>query len=331
MKRANGSGTVYKLQGHRRRPWIAAKNRVIIGYYETKKQALAELEKTAGRELLPSYNMKFSEVYEHWSQQHYREITNAGITSYKRAYDVFSPLHDRKFRDLRTYDYQQVIDSYLNLSYSSLSKFKQLITQMSSWAIQNEIITVNFASYVKLPKEEKHEKKIFTADDIEKFKEDDSETAKIVLMLIYTGLRIGELFSLPVADYHGDYLIGGEKTESGRNRVVPIRPDGREYFAYFARIADGPLLLSGYSGHQTARGFREMDYYPLLARLNIEKLPPHTTRHTYASWASNAGVPPDTLQKILGHANYSTTAEIYVHKDIQDLINAVDVASKKDS
>lgn len=36
LKRANGTGTVYKLQGRRKRPWVAAKNKVVIGYYERK-------------------------------------------------------------------------------------------------------------------------------------------------------------------------------------------------------------------------------------------------------------------------------------------------------
>ena len=37
LKRANRTGTVYKLQGRRKRPWVAAKNKVIIGYYERKR------------------------------------------------------------------------------------------------------------------------------------------------------------------------------------------------------------------------------------------------------------------------------------------------------
>lgn len=30
MRRANGTGTVYKLSGRRRRPWVAAKQKIII-------------------------------------------------------------------------------------------------------------------------------------------------------------------------------------------------------------------------------------------------------------------------------------------------------------
>ena len=36
LKRANGTGTVYKLQGRRTRPWVAAKSGIIIGYYDKK-------------------------------------------------------------------------------------------------------------------------------------------------------------------------------------------------------------------------------------------------------------------------------------------------------
>lgn len=326
LKRANGTGTVYKLSGRRRRPWVASKNRVVLGYYETKKEALEALERLTGRNVDERYNMTFEEVYDRWSQEHYPELSASATRAYKRAYEVFEPLHGKRFRDLRTVDFQDVIDSYEGYSYSALSKFKQLITQLSKWAIREEIITTNFASFVRLPKEDKEEKKTFSAEEIEALQKDDSEPAKIVLMLIYTGMRIGELFALRVSDYHGTYVIGGEKTEAGRNRVIPIRPEGREYFAYFAQTAVGPLLLSGYKGRKNPSKFRDHDYYPLLARLGIEKKPPHSTRHTYASWAVSAGMKPEALQKILGHKKYSTTAEIYVHQSPEELVSAVEEA-----
>lgn len=42
-------------------------------------------------------------------------------------------------------------------SHSTLSKHKQLITQMSTWAIREELITTNFAKFVKLPEKVKKE------------------------------------------------------------------------------------------------------------------------------------------------------------------------------
>jgi len=225
--------------------------------------------------------MTFSDVFDAWKLEHYKELTKSGQSQYDIAYQVFSPLHSKKFRDLRTADFQIALDPHMGKTHSTVSKCKQLITQMSKWAIREELITTNFASFVKLPENVKKEKEIFTDYDIKKLEADGSETAKIILMLIYTGMRIGELFSLPLKDYHETYVVGGEKTEAGRNRVIPIRPEGRGYFQYFADQADGPLLLSGYTGDKVAANFRKRNYYPLLDKLGIKRKTPHATRHTY--------------------------------------------------
>lgn len=327
LKRANGTGTVYKLSGRRRRPWVAARSRVILGYYETKTEALNALEKLSGKSITELYNYTFEQVYNDWKEEHFRKLTKHGIDNYEQAYKFFAPLYARKFRGLKTADFQRIIDAYPEKSYSTLSKYKQLATQMSKWAVREEIIQTNLADFVQLPPNVRKEKEIFTDEEIAKLEANNSEAAKIVLMLIYTGMRIGELFSLPLADYHGTYVIGGEKTEAGRNRVIPIRPEGRSYFAYFANLATGELLLSGFEGGKEPDGFRKRSYYPLLERLGIKRKSPHSTRHTYASWAAKNGIAPETLQKILGHSKFSTTAEIYIHADTEQLISAVEDAS----
>lgn len=74
--------------------------------------------------------------------------------------------------------------------------FQMGVTQMSTWAMREEIITTNFAKFVQLPENTKKEKETFTDAEISKLEADGSDTAKIILMLIYTGMRIGELFSL---------------------------------------------------------------------------------------------------------------------------------------
>lgn len=324
LKRSNGTGTVYKLQGRRKRPWVAAKNRVVIGYYERKTDALEALERLSGKDLTERYNMTFAEVFADWKSEHYKEIGPKGVESYERAFAVFSPLHEKKFRDLRTIDFQGVLDTHMKKSRSTVSKYKQLITQMSQWAIREEICTTNFAKFVHLPENIKKEKEVFSEDDIQKLETDNSETARIILMLLATGMRIGELFSLPLDHYHETYVVWGSKTEAGRNRVIPIRPEGREHFAYFAEHADGPLLLSGYTGDKVAANFRERNYYPLLEKLGIDRKTPHATRHTYTSRAVKEGTPPEILQKILGHADYSTTANVYTHIDIDTIIKSVD-------
>lgn len=323
MRRANGTGTVYKLAGRRRRPWVAAKQKIIIGYYPTKKEAVVALERLTGKDITERYNLTFAQVFDAWKAEHYKEIGPNGIETYEGAFKVYETLWNQKFRDLKTADFQGIIDNHMHKSHSTVAKYKQLITQMSNWAMREELITTNFAKFVRIPENVKKEKEIFTDAEIKKLEADGSETATIILMLIYTGMRIGELFSLPLADYHKEYLIGGEKTEAGRNRIIPIRPEGIRYFEYFANKATGPLLISGYEGQKTIENFRRRDYYPLLAKLKIQRKTPHSTRHTYASWARKVGIAPETLQKILGHANYSTTANIYVHTSSEELVQAV--------
>lgn len=325
LKRANGTGTVYKLQGRRTRPWVAAKGKTIIGYFDKKTSALEALARLQGRSIDEIYNWTFEQVYESWKDEHFRDIGVKGVESYERAFDVFEPLHDRKFRELRTADYQIIIDKYSDKSHSLLSKFKQLATQMSQWGIRQELITTNFASFIKLPENVKKEKEIFTAEEIEKLEKDGSQEAKLVLMLIYTGMRIGELFGLRTDNVYETYVIGGEKTEAGRNRIIPIRSEGRKYFAEFKSRAKGEFLISGYDGQKVIANFRKRDYYPLLERLGISKKTPHATRHTFASWAVANNIKPELLQKMLGHADYSTTANIYEHFDIDQLIDAIDV------
>ena len=324
LKRANGTGTVYKLQGRRTRPWVAAKGKTIIGYFDKKTAALEALARLQGRSIDEIYNWTFKEVYEAWKDEHFRDIGAKGTESYERAYDIFEPLHERKFRELRTADYQTVIDQYTAKSYSTLSKFKQLVTQMSQWGIRQELITTNFASFIKLPENVKKEKEIFSADEIKKIEKDGSQEARLVLMMIYTGMRIGELFGLRTENVHETYVIGGEKTKAGRNRIIPIRSEGRKYFAEFKERAKGELLISGYEGQKVAANFRNRDYYPLLERLGIPKKTPHATRHTFASWAVANNIKPELLQKMLGHADYSTTANIYEHFDIDQLVEAID-------
>ena len=187
-----------------------------------------------------------------------------------------------------------------------------------------------YDQFIQLYSKQKKEKEIFTEEEIEKIEKDGSEASRIILMLLSTGMRIGELFSLRLEDYHETYLIGGSKTEAGRNRVIPIRPEGRAHFKYFAELATGPLFLSGYVGQKTYANYRNRDYYPLLNKLGIAKKTPHATRHTYASRAVKEGMPPELLQKILGHADFSTTANVYTHIDIDTLVKAVEETSVTD-
>lgn len=327
LKRANGTGTVYKLSGRRRRPWVAANDKIIIGYYDTKTAAIEALNRLTDVSLTDRYNYTFAQVFDKWSSEYYDTVGDSATVIYDIAYKVFTPLHNEKFRNLRTSDFQAVINAHTDKSHSTLSKYKSLVNLMSQWALREEIITSNFAQYVTLPPAQKKEKPIFTAEEIARIEAEaeHDETARIVCMLLATGMRIGELFHLPLEDYHETYVVGGSKTKAGTNRIIPIRPEGKKHFEYFAKKSAGMhLLLDGYEGSKRVSTYRDTYYYRLLDRLGIDRAKtPHSTRHTYVSRAVRENMRPEYLGKILGHADYSTTVETYTHIDAVTLVNEV--------
>lgn len=324
-RRARGTGSVYKLSdGHRKRPWAAVRGGQYIGFYSTKSDALVALERVAGRELGASYNYTVEQVYECWRAEHFPTLTAKGQEMYRLAWKRLEPIKGRKMREVRTADYQGIVNAMedAGLSTSSAQKVKQLAGQLSKWAMREDIITTNYAQFIRMYTDEPAVREIFSDEEIELLRAHDSEeTVKIILLLIYTGLRIGELFTLRRENVHlkERYLVGGSKTKAGKNRTVPILPEAFPYLQYFWSIGEGELLISGYRGNRTANNFRKRDFDGTLSALGIAGKTPHSTRHTFASLAVRAGVKPEALRAIIGHANYSTTVEIYAHANLPDL------------
>ena len=157
--------------------------------------------------------------------------------------------------------------------------------------------------------------------------------------MIYTGLRIGEVSAILPENVHIDegYIIGGEKTEAGRDRVIPLPPNVPEIARFVREWLTAP---DGSPFGVPTDSLRQYWFYPLLAELGMidppvynpktrkqeyksPRLTPHCCRHTFASRAAAAGMRPDDLQKIIGHADYATTADIYVHQNVDTLIAAM--------
>lgn len=343
LKRPNGHGTVYKLSGRRRKPWVAAHDKVIIGYYVERSEALAALEPFIQRGIPEDFNSTLKDVFERWRAVHYVDLSDKGKEGYETAWERLAPLHDRKMRDLKTIDFQRITDTAMTktkvprpLSRSGKEKIKQLASQLCKQAMVDDIISKNYGELIKLEREEKKEKQIFTEPEIELLSKCDDQTAQIILVMIYTGFRINELFAIPRNDVslaypnngvegppYIKYLKGGEKTEAGKNRTVPVHPKIHSIISEWYSKNQELLLTSGNGKQLDDHNFRNREYYPLLDRLGIEKKNPHCTRHTFATMEAKAGVRPEVLKRLLGHAKYSTTADIYVHDDLDELVAAI--------
>lgn len=98
LKRANGTGTVYKLSGHRKRSWAAAKDGVIIGYYETKTAAMEAVNKLIGQDITEKYNMTFDELYADWKREHYKDYV-IGHSAYSTTIEKYTHIPTEVFVD----------------------------------------------------------------------------------------------------------------------------------------------------------------------------------------------------------------------------------------
>jgi integrase len=341
-RRPNGTGSVYKMSGARAKPWraVASVNgkRVPIGCYTTQTDALKALAAYEPQGSVIRSDMTLEEVYEAWSETKTQSLSESSRVMYKSAWNHFDHIRNLAIAELRTQDYQKIIDALRSShSRSSCEKVKILASQLCKWALQNDIIDKNYAEYISLPVEKKtEERKYFTDEEIEKlWNYQHDRTAQIVLVMIYTGMRINELFALKICDVHLDekispsrtvsYVVGGEKTEAGRNRIIVLHSRILPFVRQWCEEGGAHLLCNKHGGMMDDRNWRERLYYPLLDDLGILRVSPHKARHTFASRGAKAGISPTVLQKLMGHENYETTADYYTHVDIAQLADGVEM------
>lgn len=333
-KRLSGSGTISKDSRYKK-PWIAhapatlhGTGRKYLGAYATRADAQAAIEDYIKRGRPDLYNATLQQIYDLWSEQHFKTISLKQCQTYSAMWKRFGQISGVKISELRTADFQSVVDTAT--SASAAGKIQAISSALCRYAMENDIITKDYSQFVKKPHFDKVEKKPFSKEDISKlWAHSYDERVQAVLIMIYTGFRIGEVVSLKCSDIHldEDYMIGGEKTEAGRNRVVPIPQGVPEIKTYIAAQIKR-------TGHErlypfTTYVFRDRYFYAALSTAGItEKYTPHCTRHTFASLSAEAGMRPENLQKIIGHADFSTTANIYVHQDIDALKNEMSKLKK---
>ena len=171
-----------------------------------------------------------------------------------------------------------------------------------------------------------------------------------VKIMLGTGLRVGEItgvtwddvdfknktinidkqFTLIAGGGKHEYHISNPKTESG-TRKVPMSDDVLEMMyqhkkdTYFQSLKFG-IEIDGYKGFV----FHTRTGLPILAnRINdylsktvksynethedeLPKISCHTMRHTFCTRMAELGINPKSLQYIMGHSNYKTTADVYI-------------------
>jgi len=347
MKNPNGYGSIHKLSGKRRKPYMVSKTtgwqtdpttgkakqiRETIGYYETRAlamQALANYNENPYD--LDTNKITFAEIFSKLCSEKFDSISQSNINGYNAAFAVCKPIYDMRFLEIKKIHMQNIVDN-CGKNYPTLRKIKVMFRQMYKYAIENDICDKDYSEFVDIikhkekGKEKKHKK--FSANEIHLLwnSVNRNEYIQIILMLIYSGVRISELLDLKKDSVHlkDNYFdVIESKTDAGI-RKVPIANKTKCFFEYWFCKNDCHYLLSTTNGEPLSySNYRDVYWDPLVLELGIEHLP-HDTRHTTISLLAAAEVNQTIIKRIVGHSGaMSLTEKVYTHFEIQQLIDAI--------
>jgi integrase len=176
-----------------------------------------------------------------------------------------------------------------------------------SEAVLNGFINVNPCAKIKKPKHADEKGRALTDAEIKMLIENSEGALKVAILgYLYTGARRNELLDIKLADcdlQNNTITIIGTKSATSK-RIIPM----------FAPLR--PII------EEAARNNVQLPFYcssinfkfkALCDRLGIENAVIHSLRHTFASHCNEKGIPMSVIQKWLGHAQLSTTQNIYTH------------------
>jgi len=162
-----------------------------------------------------------------------------------------------------------------------------------------------------------------------------------ILLCLYTGIRLGELCALRWSDMDLDAGMmsirrtvcrtknfdGGEK-KTGLSVGTPkslksVRKIPLPAFLVDLVVTYRPFpedetcyIMSGNNVPMDPRSFQKL-FKNILNEANLQERKFHTLRHTFATRALELGIDIKTVSEILGHANVSTTLNIYAHSLVE--------------
>lgn len=239
---------------------------------------------------------------------------------------------------------------------------RRVIVSILNAAIHDDIIVRNVAAGIPMfkttgkPARETIHRELTDQELAEFFKTIHSSWYyNIFLFMLYTGVRVGECCGLQWRDIDrkngiihirktvtrnkdGQRIIGETPKTRTSKRDIPINKAIQEviekqwtlYSDTHDVLALNDLVFPGEHGQITNTTSLNHSIIGALSRIKkkkgiiIAQFSVHAFRDTFASRAIRAGVPPNTLKEILGHASLSMTMDLYAHVNQQDKIESME-------
>ena len=347
MKRANGSGSVVKLSGNRRRPYmvrVSARDEYghviqrALSYHEKAADAQAALEEYNRNRFdgkapaADRMNATLQQVYDGWIANGHRRTADTSVRGLISAWNTcVNRYADRKIRSITLDDWQQLLDERESsgLSQTSINNVNLLIKKLCEYSMERDILGKDYSRYLDIPTVGPKRRLGALTDtqlkSLEKLAAAGEPWADTVLILCYTGFRITEFLTLTRFSFHpedGGYFQAGIKTDAGRNRIVPIHPKIRPYVdrwlalngdAIFCEEDGSPFTYRHYTAH----------FSDIVAQIGAPQATPHWCRHTFSTNLHAAGVDELTVKWLMGHSTRSDVTARYTHETIAVLRAAV--------
>lgn len=366
MKLPNGYGSVTKLSGNRRKPYLARvtlgwitdeqagksiQNRVPIGTFKTKKEALQALaEYGANPYDIQNDNMTLAELYEKWTAEYFPTLeSESSPRTIIAAWRYCHAIQGMRVKDIRARHIKGIMeDGYVipdrgkaagtkvPASAGTKARIKSMFNLMLDYALEYELVDKNYARTFDLSVDIIKEKESATRGHINfnnnemKILWDNVNTLRFVdwiLIQCYMGWRPQELAKLELKNVHLDeqYIVGGMKTESGKNRTIPIHPRIKDLVQrnYDKAVELGSKYLL--NDPDAVKGGMTITYdkyagrfAKIMSALNLrEDHRPHDPRTTFVTMAKKASVDEYVIKILAGHRITDITEGTYTKRDIE--------------
>jgi integrase len=337
MRNPNGYGSVVRLSGKRRKPYMVRKTKgfnekghpqyVILGYTRTKKEGMMMLAEINKQDLsLDNAGITLEELFEKWvNTPFYTDLAEASKSLYQRAYKKATVLHKMPYKAIKYREMQELIDEMADKSTSSQNIIKVFFSALDKYALRLNIIPQGYAKLLHLIQKPAGKKEPFATEEIAQLWKTQGKTAvDVALVLLYTGFRLSAVLEMKKEKVFLDegYLQGGVKNKSSKDRIVPLHEKIRPIIERRMQNPSEYLFVNSKNELLKKHTFYQNYWDKEIRGVGITHTP-HEARHTFRSELDRREVTKTTINLLMGHASRDIGERVYTHKTIEELRNAI--------
>ncbi len=216
----------------------------------------------------------------------------------------------------------------MTIARSTVNTEIKAIKRFFSRAVELEYLDQSPAKKIKLLRTINKHPRFFTEREVALILTDESDewTRDAYLILLYTGMRIGELVNLEWEDidFEGRKIVVRPKDfwkpKGMEERIIPMHPVLFQLLVNKPRASRWAFIKQ--DGEKLNVHSLECKFRRQLSRLGLTYANLHTWRHTFASHLMMRSGNIRAVQKLLGHKSIRTT-EVYAHLSDKHLYHVV--------